>query len=275
MYELPDLVVVARQMNDELRGKRIVAAQFNEKGYYNLPKEEFEAALIGKIIGTATAQGKWLLVKLEPDMYLQLGWHTGHILYHPNRETIPKQFTLRVDFADNTVLTIRNHGMSFIRVVKEDELGKFEYLGKVYLELGMSPVDEKEFTFKAFNNVLEESSTKMIKDILSVDQSKIAGIGNGYFQEIIFKAKIHPKRKAGELSEKERRALYNAITEVLSEAIRLGGKDDILDLYGKKGGYNKILGAHGLGKPCPDCGTAMGGLDLLGSRTYYCPSCQK
>ena len=271
MYELPDLVVVARQMNDELRGKRTVAAQFNEKGYYNLPKEEFEAALVGKTIGTATAQGKWLLVKLEPDMYLQLGWHTGHILYHPNRETIPKQFTLRVDFADNTVLTIRNHGMSFIRVVKEEELGTFEYPGN----LGMSPVDEKEFTFKAFNSILEESGTKMIKDVLTVDQSKIAGIGNGYFQEIIFKAKIHPKRKAGELSEKERKALYNAITDVLSEAIRLGGKDDILDLYGKKGGYNKILGAHVLGKPCSDCGTAIEGLDLLGSRTYYCPSCQK
>ncbi len=270
MYELPDLLVIARQMNDELPGKQIVAAQFNEKGYYNLPKNAFEAALIGKTIGPATAQGKWLLVRLEPDMYLQLGWHTGHILYHTNQKTIPKKFTLGVYFADNTVLTVRNHGMSFIRVIREDELDKFEYPGK----LGISPVDEREFTFKAFSNILEETSTKMIKDILTVEQSKIAGIGNGYFQEIIFKAKIHPKRKAGGLTEKERNALYNAVTEVLGEAIELGGKDDILDLYGKKGGYNKILGAHALGKPCPDCGTAMEGLDLLGSRTYYCPSCQ-
>ena len=102
MYELPDLIVVAQQISDELPGKKIVAAQFNKKGYYNLPKEAFEAALISKTIGPATAQGKWLLVKLGPDMYLQLGFHTGHILYHTNRETIPKQFTLRVDFADNT-----------------------------------------------------------------------------------------------------------------------------------------------------------------------------
>jgi formamidopyrimidine-DNA glycosylase len=172
--------------------------------------------------------------------------------------------------------------MSFIRVLREEELiqvSSSEHPGKDTFKypgtLGMSPVDEKEFTFKAFNSVLEETSTKMIKDVLTFDQSKIAGIGNGYFQEIIFKAKIHPKRKAGELSEKEREALYRAITEVLSEAIELGGKDDILDLYGNKGGYNKILGAHSLGKPCPDCGTAMEGLDLLGSRTYCCPSCQK
>ncbi len=69
MYELPDLLVVARQMNDELQGKKIVAAQFNEKGYYNLPEDAFEAALIGKTIGPSGAQGKWLLVRLEPDMY--------------------------------------------------------------------------------------------------------------------------------------------------------------------------------------------------------------
>lgn len=282
MYELPDLLAVARQMNDALREKKIVASQFNEKGYYNLPKKAFETALIGKTIGPATGQGKWLLVKLEPDMYLQLGFHTGHILYHANQETIPKKFTSRVDFADNTVLTIRNYGMSFIRVLTEDELiqvtsskhpGKdtFKYPGR----LGISPVDEKEFTFKAFNNILEESSTKMIKDILTVDQTRIAGIGNGYFQEMIFKAKIHPKKRAGELSQQERKALYNAIREILSEAIRLGGKDDVLDLYGKKGGYRKILGAHALGKPCPDCGTAIEKLNLLGSTTYYCPSCQK
>lgn len=275
MYELPDVLVVARQMNNELLGKKIVAAQFNEKGYYNLPKKAFEAALIGKTIGPATGQGKWLLVKLEPNRYLQLGFHTGHILYHTNQETIPKKFTLKVDFADNTVLTIRNYGMSFIRIVKDEELGKFKYLGTWYGKLGISPIDEKEFTFKAFNNILEEDNTKLIKDILTVDQSKIAGIGNGYFQEIIFKAKIHPKRKAEELSEEERKALYNAIREVLSEAIRLGGKDDVFDLYGKKGGYRKILGAHALGKPCPDCGTAIERLNLLGSRTYYCPSCQK
>ena len=153
-------------MNDQLRGKKIKDAHFNEKGYYNLTKKDFEAALIGKTIGPATGKGKWLFVKLEPDMYLQLGFHTGHVLYHTSQETIPDKFTLRVDFTDNTVLTIRNYGMSFIRVVKEDELGKFKYPGK----LGISPVDEKEFTFKAFNKILEENGTKLIKDVLTVDQ---------------------------------------------------------------------------------------------------------
>ena len=67
MYELPDLMAVARQMNDELPGKRIVAAQFNQRGYSNLLEEEFEAASIGKTIAPAIAQGKWLVVKPKLD----------------------------------------------------------------------------------------------------------------------------------------------------------------------------------------------------------------
>jgi formamidopyrimidine-DNA glycosylase len=268
MYELPDILVLAQQMNKELKGKTVENAQFNEKGYYNLPKKDFEAALLGKTIKSVTGKGKWIYVKLEPDRYLQFGEHTGPVLYHTSEDTVPDTFTLRVDFSDNTVLTIRNYGMSFIRVIKDSELGTFTYPGT----LGISPLDS-EFTFETFNTLLENNK-KMLKSVL-LDQSTLAGIGNGYFQEIVFKAHIHPKRKAKDLSGEERKTLYATITDVLNEALQLGGKDDIHDLYNNQGGYKKILGAHMLGNPCPQCGTPIERLNVLGSATYMCPSCQK
>lgn len=269
MYELPDILVVVQQMNKELKGKTIKEAEFNEKGYYNLPKKEFEAALIGKTVKSVEGKGKWIFVELEPTMYLQVGEHAGHVLYHTSEERVPDAYTLRVDFTDGTVLTVRNYGMSFIRVVTEDELGTFKYPGV----LGVSPLDSA-FTFEMFNKIVEENGKKALKAVM-LDQSKIAGIGNGYFQEILFEAKIYPKQKAGELTEDERTRLYTAVKDILHEAVASGGKDDIHDLYNTQGGYKKVLGAHALGKPCPRCGTPIEKANILGSTTYMCPSCQK
>ncbi len=269
MYELPDILVLAQQMDRELKGKTVSNAQFNEKGYYNMPKKDFEAALIGKTIGSVTGKGKWVYMKLKPDMYLQFGEHTGSVLYHASDDTVPETYTLRVDFTDATVLTIRNYGMSFLRVIKEEEVGTFKYPGV----LGVSPL-EAEFTFEHFNILLEENAKKMIKAVL-LDQSNIAGIGNGYFQEIVYKAKIHPKKKAGALTPDERRTLYTTVKEVLNDALNKGGKDDVYDLYNNQGGYQKTLGAHALGKPCPYCKTPIEKLNILGSTTYVCPTCQK
>ncbi len=71
MCGLPDLLLFARQMNDELQGEKIAAAQFNEKGYYNLRRKAFKAPLVGKRLGPACAQRELLQVRLEPHMYLQ------------------------------------------------------------------------------------------------------------------------------------------------------------------------------------------------------------
>ncbi|MGC1122984.1 MAG: DNA-formamidopyrimidine glycosylase family protein [Candidatus Methanofastidiosia archaeon] len=269
MYELPDILVLVQQMNKELIGKTIESANFNEKGYFNLPKKDFEAALTGKAIESVEGKGKWISVKMSSDTYVQVGEHSGHVLYHADTKTVPDVYTLRVDFTDNTVLTIRNHGMSFLRVVRKDELGTFKYPGV----LGISPLDAA-FTVESFNEILEQNSKRILKAVL-LDQSILAGLGNGYFQEVVYRAGVHPKRKAGGLSEKERRALHTAIREILTNAVKLGGKEDTTDLYGNPGRYQKVLGAHSLEKPCPVCGTSIEKMNILGSTTYVCPSCQE
>lgn len=272
--ELPEALTLAGQMNEELKGKVIERAHLSDEcgslirqGFMNL----HEVSVAEKTIGSVTSQGKWIFVRLEPDMYLLLALETGgKVLYHPGEDSLPDKYHVRLDFADGSSLTVRILGWGFAKAVKEDEMASQSYPGK----LGVSPVDDKEFTFQRFCNILERGGKKSIKQVL-LDQRSIAGIGNGYAQDILFKARIHPQRKAVGVSENERIDLYYAIRETLNEAIRLGGREREHDLYDNPGGYRPILGAHMRGKPCPECGTAIEKLSVRGSSSYICPSCQK
>jgi formamidopyrimidine-DNA glycosylase len=138
----------------------------------------------------------------------------------------------------------------------------------------MSPIDDEEFTLESFNMVLDEGGANIVKKVL-LNQWKIAGIGNGYCQDILFRARIHPKRKVNDLNAKERKTLYSTIKDILNEAARLGGSDSERDLYDHQGGYRRLMGEGAKGKPCPKCGTAIEKISLLGSSSYICPSCQK
>jgi formamidopyrimidine-DNA glycosylase len=278
MFELPEILKLAKQMNDTLKGKIIASANLNDATSASLLKmgfifpspRELETSLTKKTIDSTIGKGKWIYVKLKPEKYLLLGEISGKVLYHHDKETLPDKYHLKLDFADGSFLTVQVSFYGFIKIVKEEELEAHRYPGK----LGVSPVDDKEFTLRKFNDILAEGRSKVVKYVL-LEQTKIAGIGNGYLQDILFKAKIHPKRKAADLSEKERIALYNAVKETLNEAIRLGGSEQEIDLYGNLGGYRRILGEHMKGKPCPRCGTPIEKLNVLGSSSYICPSCQK
>lgn len=276
--ELPEALTIAKQMNEVLKGKMIERAHLTNCDYLirmrfvNLAPKDFEARLIGKSIDSVTAGGKWIFAKLKPDMHLLLGEITGRVLYHTSQDTIPAKYNLKLDFGDDTYLTVGIRFLGFILAVTDEELRKRKYPG----DLGLSPVDDKEFTFENFNNILSSRSNENIKSVITTrGRENIAGIGNSYLQEILFKAKIHPKRKVKDLSEKERIDFYTAIKETLNEAIRLGGRETEYDLYNNPGGYKSIIGAHMKGKPCPKCGTSIEKLNVMGSSSYVCPSCQR
>lgn len=277
MLELPEILNLAKQMDQELRGKVIASAHLSDDcasllkmGFISPPPRELEANLTNKTIDSVVGKGKWLYIRFESRKYLLLGEIGGKILHHQAEDLPPKKYHLKLDFADGSFLTVQISFYGFMKAVKEEELEAHRYPGK----LGLSPVDDKEFTFQTFNDILDEESKKIVKYVL-LDQRKIAGIGNGYLQDILFKAKIHPKRKASDISENERIHLYRSIRETLKEAIRLGGSESSYDLHGSPGGYKRVLGEHMKGKPCPRCGTTIEKLNVLGSSSYICPSCQR
>jgi formamidopyrimidine-DNA glycosylase len=270
--ELPEALTIARQMDGELRGKRIERVHLGEacaslirQGFVNLHEVDVSHTTVEWV----TSKGKWIFVHLQPGMVLLFALETGgKILYHIGPES-PEKFHVRLDFGDGAYLTEQVVGWGWAKAFPEGEPERQRYPGR----LGLSPINGEEFTMEAFDAILDRGSRKKIKQVL-LEQTQIAGIGNGYVQDILFKARLHPARKARDVDESERLGLYRAIIETLSEAVRLGGSQFEVDLYDHPGGYQRILSDRTKGQPCPVCGTPIEKITLQGAASYLCPACQ-
>jgi formamidopyrimidine-DNA glycosylase len=117
-------------------------------------------------------------------------------------------------------------------------------------------------------------NNRALKSVLVGKDAVVVGLSNSAFQDILYRAKLHPKRKASELNMDERRALYDAVRLVLRERIQLNGKDQFLDLYGKQGGYTPAMGPAMKQKNCLACGTRIEKLSVGGGHVFFCPKCQ-
>ena len=115
----------------------------------------------------------------------------------------------------------------------------------------------------------------MLKSILVGKDAVVVGISNYTFQDIVYRAKLHPKKKASDLSKTEIQSLYETVKLVLQERIQLNGKDKFYDLYGEKGRYSPAMGSNMKKKLCFVCGTQIGKLSIGGGQVYFCPQCQK
>jgi len=136
------------------------------------------------------------------------------------------------------------------------------------------PLDGRRLSSARFAGLLGEQS-RMLKPVLVGKDAIVVGIGNAAFQDIAYRAGVHPKRKASSLEQRERAALYRAMRTVLSESIRLGGKEDFVDLHGVSGRYRPAVGPAVAGKRCPRCGERFGRIAVGGGPSYFCPGCQR
>ena len=100
------------------------------------------------------------------------------------------------------------------------------------------------------------------------------GVGNGCLQDILFAARVHPRKRVLEMTKREQRRLYNAIRKVLAKAVERGGRDSERDLFGRPGRYRWVLHSKVAGEPCTRCGTPIERMQYLGGASYFCPSCQ-
>ena len=120
---------------------------------------------------------------------------------------------------------------------------------------------------------LEPDDSRSVKFFM-ISKPGILGVGNGCLQDILWRAKIHPRRRAVELAEAEQRALYTAIRDSLKLMVEGGGRDGDYDLYNHPGGYKRILYSKSVGEPCPVDGTPIMKDSYLGGAVYFCPTCQ-
>jgi len=114
---------------------------------------------------------------------------------------------------------------------------------------------------------------RSVKGLLTQDQL-IPGLGNSIAQDMLFKARLHPRHPIGALTGAQRRRLYNAIVRTVRQVIAQGGRYDEFDLYGIPGGYVRRMDAKATGKPCPECGAIIVKEPYLGGACYFCPTCR-
>jgi formamidopyrimidine-DNA glycosylase len=277
--ELPEAHIVAEQMSKELLQKHVKSfclrdcQKLQRIGFVNKDAKAFDQ-LVNRKVESITSRGNVIRVRLDLGLNLILApEYGGRILYHTSGNTVPNKFHLKLDFSDGTSLTVALTGMGVIQTLKDDELEQ-SYVYRRDFSGVTSPVDEREFIFERFSRQLAEKKVNIKSSLVGKD-AVVVGLSNSAFQDILFRAKIHPKRKASELSEDERHALYDAIKMMINERIRLGGKDQFLDLYGKQGRYTPGMSPNMNGKTCIVCGTSIEKLSLGGGQVYFCPKCQK
>ena len=275
MFELPEYTILAKQINQTLVGKIIKKGNLGNSPHkfvwYNRKHEEFTRLTRAKTVGQARVQGRWLIVPLEPGYNLVLGECGGRMLYHPAGSELPDKYHLWIEFEDGSSFTVTTQMWGAMELFKAGEEQERQYIKG----MRVTPM-EKAFTFKYFSGLIDEllqGEKRSTKSLLTQDQL-IPGLGNAIAQDILFQAHLLPRRAVSELSPGQRRDLYDAIVDTVREVINKGGRNDEIDLFGKSGGYVRLMDSSAVGKPCPECGTKIQKIQYLGGACYFCPKCQ-
>ena len=295
MPELPEVETVRRTLEPKLLGRRILSFEaLWSKSLVGSPEtlKNLPQSLENKRVICLKRRGKLLLVLLadeskmqncaqpkgvEPDLIL--GFHlkmTGQVLIKP-AGTEPGRHTRLIFTLDEGLLffdDMRKFG--FCRAMLPEELEQWSFWKK----LGPEPleIDEKAFVqcfYKDANPA--KQLTGKIKNVL-MDQQVIAGVGNIYADESLFRAGIKPDLPVNKLSQPRLKELHKQLQAVLNDGLLAGGSSirDYRDANGESGSFQENFNVYGKrGQPCPVCGELLEHMKLAGRSTVFCKCCQK
>jgi formamidopyrimidine-DNA glycosylase len=273
MFELPEYMILAVQMNETLKGRTIEKGTLGNSPHkfvwYNRSHEEFEALTRGKTVGEAASRGRWLFLSIDPGYVLLLGECGGKVLYHAPGSDIPKKYHLLLAFDDGSFFTVTTQMWGAMELYEKGKEKDRDYVK----DMRTTPIDE-DFTPDYFESLIEGlEEKKTVKGLLTQDQL-IPGLGNAIAQDIMFRARLHPRHPVSDLSRNQRSKLHHETIRTVREVIEKGGRYDESDLFGKPGGYVRLMDRNAVGKPCPECGTPVQKIQYLGGACYFCPECQ-
>jgi len=270
MPELPEILLRAREMQCELTGRTVSAMDVVQPKILNMPPEAAAARIAGQRVEGARHRGKWIACCLSEDVLLINLGMGGEILLHSPDEPLPEKVQAVLTFADGDRLSFHFWWFGYVHLVSPEELPAHPMAGN----LGADPLDA-DFTPEALGALLARRRTR-VKTLL-LDQTQIAGIGNMYAHDILFRARVHPLRPANSLSEDEVVALWRAIREALGEAVALGGSRFEQSLRGERGllDIDWMQVGYREGQPCPRCGTPIVKIKTGSTSSFVCPVCQK
>lgn len=270
MAELPEIMVLSKQMNDELKSKEFKSADIIQEKCLNMEVEDFKDQIAGKIIKKVYNKGKWIFFELTDSYHLLLNLGMGaDISYYSSNEDFVEQYQCRFHFTDGSGFTCKFWWFGHLNLVLNGELSEH----KPTKDIAISPLD-LDFTIDYLRKICKGRA--MIKNII-LNQKKVGGIGNVYIHDILFKAKLHPKKPVNSLESFQIDNLFNIMVENLRYAVDKKGLAYEKDFYGKNGEFNKdyFLVAYKEGEKCPECGEIIEKIKTGSTSSYICPKCQK
>jgi formamidopyrimidine-DNA glycosylase len=287
MPELPEVETVVRQLEPEVEGRRIEALEvLDERWSRPLPPQALGDAVSGSTIERLGRRGKYILMGLDGErtlvMHLRMTGNLvlregeevldpseGRRLYEGERSTEERHLRARFVLEDCRELWFtdpRRFGEAFL--LPDDELEAR------FAKLGMEPFSP-EFTPQALGEIAA-NRTAPLKSFL-LDQAGVAGVGNIYADEALFRAQLHPLSPAGSMKPEHLEALRDAVVAALEAGIDAGGSsiDDYRDARGEKGTMQEEFLVHTReDEECRRCGGTIVRIVVGGRSTYFCPACQ-
>lgn len=268
MPELPEVETIVRDLDPRVRGKTIARVHHERKPPVFDRKSLPPALLAGKTVERVWRAGKFLVFDLGADLHLTVHLRmTGNLLFQRHAHTVDRTRAV-IQFADGAQLVfadVRKFGR--MRVVRGDPV---QVLG-----LGVDPL-APELDERLFGTLARRRKTRT--KVFLLDQRRLAGIGNIYACEALYRAGVRPGKPVGKLSRIQRTRLLDALRAVLRKAIQHRGSsvDDYLDAEGKQGEFQNQLRVYGrAGLPCRRCGTPIRRVVLAERGTFFCPVCQR
>ncbi len=274
MIELPEAIVLARQLNDTVRGKRITHAAANASphkfAWYSGDPAAYAGLLQGRTLGEARGFGS--RVELDAGDLMLCFCEGINLRFYADEKGTPEKHQLLLTFQGGGALAaaVAMYGGIFLDSPEAIRADKYH---KAAME-AVSAVGDA-FTPGFFNSLLSDGALKLSAKAFLATQQRIPGLGNGVLQDILYNARVSPKRRVNTLSTEELAALYVSIRKTLSDMARLGGRDTEKDLYGEPGGYATVMSRNTAGRPCPRCGETVKKEAYMGGSVYLCPGCQK
>ena len=271
MPELPEVETIRRQLAPALEGRRLEELEVLDPRWCE-PAEPvaLEDAVRGRRIERVSRRGKYLVLELAGDVHLAMHLRmTGTLLlvHEDERHHLRARMFLeggkRLLFVD-----VRRFGTGVVLLGSEARDAYFD------ARLGVEPLDP-DFTAEALR-ALASGRRAPVKAFL-LNQERIAGVGNIYADEALFRARIHPLRPVSTLRRPQLTALRDAVVESLQAGIDAKGAsiDDFRHTDGAEGSFQDSFLVYGReGEPCPRCGTPIRKLRVAGRGTYVCERCQ-
>ena len=272
MPELPEVETIRRQLAPYVEGRTLERVQIlDERWTRPESAREVERALRGAVVERLSRAGKYLVWELSEDRHLLMHLRmTGSLLVDPPAEPVHARVRFRLDGGRRLVyIDPRRFGTGHLL---SSLVARDAYLAT---RIGVEPFS-REFTA----DYLRQSARGRRAPIKAfmLDQRRIAGVGNIYADEALFRARIHPLRPAGRLNRGQFELLRTAIEEALQAGIDAKGAsiDDFRHVDGARGSFqDRFLIHRRAGERCPRCGATVRKIVAAGRGTYVCERCQR